>query len=151
MWTLSSNNAGAVYSILEGSTMYTQHMLDLYALYDWHAVLQYHFAFHLRRRREMRSGVYSGWAGVDEDFRSKYLHGHERSRVMKQRGSSSLSSQSGSSSHASTSRNASQVCFNFNNGACNQSPCPQGRIHKCRNCGSVDHALHSGKCSKVPA
>ena len=98
-FALSSNNASAVYSILEGSTMYTQQMLDLYVLYDWHAILQYYFAFHLRCRQEMHSGIYAGWAGVDKDSWSKYLHSHERSRVMKECGLSLSSLPSRSSSH----------------------------------------------------
>ena len=138
-FALFSNKVPAIYTILKGSMVYTQHLLNLYGLYNWPTVLQYHSVFHLCQRREMTSGNYAGWAGVNEDFQSKYLQSHEKTQSTKQKGLGVPSS-----SHTGTScSTAMQVCFNFKWGTCTQAPCPVGCLHKCCFCRSSEHGTSS--------
>ena len=45
--------------------------------------------------------------------------------------------QQGKSASPGSSRgnSAAETCYNFNRGACNQTPCPAGRRHICTSCG----------------
>jgi hypothetical protein len=127
----SAGDLEATRVIADGAAVYTAHLLELHHQYQWGAVLQYHFDFHYLRRPEMRDGDYSGWARTDAELMNRHLFGHFRN-------AREGANRSSSSSSSSKTR-AEQVCFAFNKGECSTSPCPGGRVHKCRKCGAMDH------------
>lgn len=126
-FSMTGGDAHATFIIGRAAGEYVAHIMDLNQLYDWNAVLQYHMQFHLHRRQEMRSGSYAGWAVPDTLLMSQYLISHPRAAP--------------SASRAAKPRKegSSEICFSFNKGFCTTTPCPAGRLHKCKKCGGADH------------
>ena len=125
----SAGDLEATRVIADGAAIYTSHILVLHQQYQWGAVLQYHFDFHYLRRPEMRDGDYLGWTRTDAELMNCHLFGHFK--TAREGANRSLSSTSKTC--------AEQVCFAFNKGKCTASPCPGGRVHKCRKCGTTGH------------
>ena len=121
---ISSGNIPAIQQVVLGCSEYLRLLYQVYSRYEWSAVLQYHFMFHNRRLAEMREGDYSGWHIMDSELASLYLYGNPKP--------------SSKTSGSSSSANAKQTCFAFQIGKCS-APCPQGRQHKCKNCGNANH------------
>lgn len=127
----SAGDANATFLIGHNAALYTAHLIDLHQTHEWSAVVQYHMQFHLHRRQEMINGSYVGWGQPDQLLMSQYLFNRLRGT------GSASSSRSGS---GKPKRDTSgETCFAFNKGSCSATPCPDGRIHKCRKCNSVDH------------
>jgi hypothetical protein len=122
---ISSGNIPAIHQVVLGCSEYLRILYLVYIRYDWPAVLQYHFMFHIRRLAEMCNGDYAGWHVMDAKLGSLHLYGNPKPA------SSKAPSQSSSS-------NAKQICFAFQSGKC-MSPCTHGRLHKCKICASSDH------------
>ncbi|KNZ71285.1 hypothetical protein J132_00074 [Termitomyces sp. J132] len=124
----SSGDAHATFVIGHGAARYISHLTSLNQKYEWTAVLQYHVHFHLSRRQEMLTGSYAGWARPDDLLLTEFCLGNARAM---------------SSVRKSTGRQdrdvSSETCFAYNKGSCTISPCPDGRVHKCRKCGAKDH------------
>ena len=130
----SSGDATAASSIGIGGQRYIAHVLDLHQRYEWLAVVEYHIHFHLRRRCEMADGNYNGWLQADPDLLNSYVYDRRRS------------SNRSEGSRGSAKRDVKdQVCFAFNKGDCLTSPCPSGRLHKCRKCSSSEHGERNCK------
>jgi hypothetical protein len=127
----SAGDANATFLIGHNAALYTAHLLELHQTYEWTAVVQYHMQFHLHRQQEMINGSYSGWGRPDQLLMSQYLFGRFRS--------TNTSSSSRSGPGKSKRDMSSETCFAFNKGSCTTSPCPDGRVHKCRKCSGVDH------------
>lgn len=129
-FAVSSGDAITASSIGIGGQRYIAHILDLHQRYEWLAVVEYHIHFHLRRRCELADGNYNGWLQADPDLLNSYVYDRRRSaRSEVSRGSA-----------GSTKKDVKdQVCFTFNKGDCLTSPCPSGRLHKCRKCNSSEH------------
>ncbi|GLB35400.1 hypothetical protein LshimejAT787_0209650 [Lyophyllum shimeji] len=138
-FSASAGDAHATFLIGNSAARYTAHLLELHQHYEWTAVLQYHMQFHLHRRQEMLSGSYAGWAQPDQLLMSQYLFGRMRAAG----GASSSRSGSGKSKRDVSA----ETCFAFNKGSCSTSPCPDGRVHKCRKCGASDHGEKTCKKS----
>jgi len=141
-YAASSGDINATLTIAKGCTAYTGHLSTLNRQFQWNAVLQYHKAYFLARRREMTRGDYSGWLRSDLLLLTEHVYGH--ARTQNHPGSSSKSSRP--ASNAAKQPVSSQICFSFNKGSCMLSPCPSGRIHKCQKCDSPDHGASS--CTK---
>ncbi|KAJ7151255.1 hypothetical protein C8R46DRAFT_914220 [Mycena filopes] len=129
----SSGDAEATRVIADGSARYYEHLHDMHQRFEWSAVVEYHLHYHLIRRREMANGDYSGWGPSDGELMNRFLFSRPRLNPDSKRGTSSASPKSKSSKPISE-----QFCFNFNKGDCTSSPCPDGRMHKCRKCNG-DH------------
>ena len=122
----SSSDANAASSIGISGQCYT-HILDLHQRYDWLAVVEYCIHFHLRHQCEMADGNYNGWLQADPDLLNSFVYDRRRSARTEP-------------SCGSTKKDVKdQVCFAYNKGDCLTSPCPSGRLHKCRKCGSSEH------------
>ncbi|KAF8972157.1 hypothetical protein BDZ97DRAFT_1901309 [Flammula alnicola] len=74
----SGGDAGATLAIARGGYTYSAHLSKLNRRFRWPAVLQYHTAFFLNRRREMVHGDYSGWLRSDTELMNEHLFGHGR-------------------------------------------------------------------------
>ncbi|THU76007.1 hypothetical protein K435DRAFT_705883 [Dendrothele bispora CBS 962.96] len=94
------------------------------SLYKWAFVLDYHWAYHDMRRLDMKDGFYDRWGAPDAELLLELIR-HPQSR----------SSPSGKS----TAPLEEQPCWGWNSGKCKTSPCPDGRAHKCKICGSPEH------------
>ncbi|KNZ77241.1 hypothetical protein J132_06236 [Termitomyces sp. J132] len=124
----SSGDAHATFVIGHGAARYLSHLANLNQKYEWAAVLQYHIHFHLNRRQEMLAGSYTGWSKPDDLLLTEFCLGNARAP---------------NTSRKSTGKHdrdiSSETCFAYNKGMCTTSPCPDGRVHKCRRCGAKDH------------
>ncbi len=105
---------------------YISSLTKLAVEFEWHAVLAYHMAFFARRRREMVQGVYSGWGSIDHSLHGEYLLSYRKQKA----------SPATLTRRADTGR---EVCNLFNKGSCTATPCRNGRVHKCSQCGRSDH------------
>ncbi|KAH0582292.1 hypothetical protein J132_04999 [Termitomyces sp. J132] len=124
----SSGDANATFVIGHGAARYLSHLASLNQKYEWAAVLQYHIHFHLNRRQEMLAGSYTGWARPDDLLLTEFCLGNARALAASRK------------TVGKRKRDIStETCFAFNKGTCSTSPCPDGRIHKCRRC-SKDHS-----------
>ncbi|KAI0712211.1 hypothetical protein C8Q76DRAFT_733807 [Earliella scabrosa] len=70
----SSGNTAYQYQVSSGAFFYVSQLEQFNDEYQWSAVLQYHFQFHHKRRREMARGDYSGWAQVDSALHAHTQH-----------------------------------------------------------------------------
>jgi hypothetical protein len=131
----------ATLTIANGCNAYTGHLLALSRQFQWSAVLQYHKSYFLSCRREMARGDYSGWSRPDILLMTEHVYGHPRVQ-----NHPSLSRISRPASNSAKQPVTAQTCFAFNKGACNLSPCPNGRVHKCQKCKGTDHGASS--CNK---
>ncbi|KAF8951447.1 hypothetical protein BDZ97DRAFT_1620857, partial [Flammula alnicola] len=68
----------ATLTIACGSYSYIAHLSALNRQYLWPAILSYHKAFFLARRREMANGIYSGWLSRDVELMTEHIFGHPR-------------------------------------------------------------------------
>ncbi|KAF6765524.1 hypothetical protein DFP72DRAFT_867991 [Ephemerocybe angulata] len=138
----TSGTALDVLHVMRGGMVYVSHIIDLSTRYQWEAVVRYHTRFHDARLVDMEEGDYSGWGRKDIDLMADVLVGWE----VRDKGRSAAGS-SGSKSDKSTSSLpiTQQVCWDFNKGHCSTTPCPNGRIHKCRKCSSTEHGQHACK------
>lgn len=113
---------------------YVSSLTKLATEFEWHAVLAYHMAFFARRRRDMLQGVYGGWALVDHALHGEYLLSYRKQKV--------------SSVPAKKLDHVKEVCNLFNKGTCTTTPCRNGRVHKCAQCGRGDHGANSCSSSR---
>jgi hypothetical protein len=134
----SSGNLPAIRQVIFSCNEYLRTLYDLYIEYEWTSVLNYHFTFHAKRLTEMARGDYSHWGEIDGALQTKFLIGHPRARLSKERPSSSTSN------GADVSK---QICNMFNYGKCTRAGCK--RIHKCKGCQSADHGQST--CSSKPS
>ncbi|THU79767.1 hypothetical protein K435DRAFT_697128 [Dendrothele bispora CBS 962.96] len=121
----SSANASLVAALALGTTKYISHLTDLSRQYKWAFVLDYHWAYHGMRRLDMKDGFHDRWGAPDAELLLELI------RHPQTRGSSS--------SGKSTAPLEEQPCWGWNSGKCKTSPCPDGRAHKCKICGSPEH------------
>lgn len=132
----SAGDAAVTRMMGHGALAYSNLLLDLNQKYDWAAVVQYHMDFHMDRVQEMSRGDYSGWAHLDTQLISQHLV--SRVRLPPSTGGAPASSRPRGVAKDKVASSA-QICFSFNGGTCTASPCPSGRIHKCRRCDAMDH------------
>ncbi|KAG8710590.1 hypothetical protein FRC08_016969 [Ceratobasidium sp. 394] len=119
-------------------TRYISYLAEISARYRWHAVYKYHVEFFANRILRSQDGDWLSWAVPDQEIAGQWLHGS----VIPEQSSAPRASHS----NANSQPVSSQVCLNFQRGAC-PSPCANGRIHKCKKCNATDHG--SGTCSKT--
>ena len=137
----TSGDPYEVLSIFRDTTEYIRSLRQFSIQHEWDAVLNYHFAFHRKRRAEMACGNYSGWRWNDRQLCLSHLSDHfkafpKKSRTQTYRTETSIG----------TPR-ALQICRKFNLGTCTLlDPCPMGRIHRCDLCGAPGHSQYSGLC-----
>jgi hypothetical protein len=123
---IASGNIPVSQQVVLGCSEYLRILYQIYLRFERPAVLQYHFMSHNCHLAEMRDGDYAGWHVMDAELVSLNLYGNPKPA------SNKFSSQSGSS-------NGKQICLAFQSGKC-MSPCANGHLHKCNNCGSSDHS-----------
>ena len=140
----SSSSATNVLHVMRGGMMYVSHILDLSTRFQWSAVVRYHLRFHEARIAKMEEGDYSGWTQMDLNLMAETLIGWE---LKKERSDSGRSSSDSASSRPGRSSKSQQYCFGFGRGDCTSTPCPDGRMHKCRKCDATDHGDKA--CSKT--
>ncbi|KAG6876671.1 hypothetical protein C0992_012133 [Termitomyces sp. T32_za158] len=124
----TSGNAHATFLIGHGAARYASHLMNLNQKYEWAAVLQYHVHFYLNRRQEMLAGSYAGWAKPDDLLLTEFCLGNARMPAASRKPAGKRDRDV-----------SSETCFAFNKGTCTASPCPDGRVHKCRKCGGKEH------------
>lgn len=115
----ASGNAHVIWSAF---TIYTAHLLRLTEDYEWHAVLQYHYDFHVCRLGEMAEGDYSQWAHMDLELMGEHVYPYRRAHAP-----TPASKKSGDSS--GSDKRAKELCRNFNAGRCTADPCRH--THRC--------------------
>jgi hypothetical protein len=125
---LPSRTAATVYFY-----RYLSHLTTLVTEYEWPAVLEYHTLFFNRRRNDMLTGSYEGWATSDIGLLSSYVYPHRK-----------VPNVTSKSSKKATSP-ATEPCRKFNAGTCS-SPCAWKRPHICSSpgCGK-EHPLTEHK------
>ncbi|KAL1667455.1 hypothetical protein GGF50DRAFT_48501 [Schizophyllum commune] len=134
-------SATDVFNIMQGGFQYLQHLTQLHQHYEWAGVLEYHMAFHLKRRRDMGNGDYSGWLQPDAALMSTILLHRTKQYGRDSRsgaGSSGSSKVKAGSSPSGRIPKGEQTCFLYNTGTCT-TPCPDGRKHVCKRCSSPSH------------
>lgn len=139
----TSGSALDVLQVMRGGMLYVSHIIDLSTRYQWEAVVRYHSRFHDARLVDMEEGDYSGWGKKDIDLMADTLVGWEVRDKGRSTGGGSGSKSSDKS--AASLPITQQVCWDYNKGHCSATPCPNGRIHKCRKCNSTDHGQHACK------
>ncbi|KAJ6472619.1 hypothetical protein C8R45DRAFT_835798 [Mycena sanguinolenta] len=107
---------------------YLTHLATLASEYEWAVVLEYHTLFFNRRRGEMLTGSYDGWAVSDVGLLSSYVYPHRKQINVTPKTSKKAAAATGT-----------EPCRNFNAGKC-ESPCTWKRPHVCSapGCGK-DH------------
>lgn len=124
------------YHLLE----YLQTLSGYATQFQWHAVMDYHHAFHMERRRDMVNDEYAGWSVPNGNLAAVHMWRFPLAVTP------SASGLPGSGKRATSS--SSDVCRMFNDGKCT-SPCKHGRTHKCSKCGSTAHGAHA--CTSTTA
>jgi hypothetical protein len=119
--------------IATGGYTYSTLLIEYNQQYQWNAVLEYHMEYHNKRRAEMALGDYSRWGIPDLDLQSRFLMPHIRSAAPAK----------------AKAPKEQQYCFGFQSGSCQTTPCPDKRMHKCKNCDAPDHGDSKSKpCPK---
>jgi len=129
----TAGNAVAVADLALASLAYIRNLTEFSHQYQWSAVLRYHNEFHLMRHQEMLRGDYTGWGKKDGELIASYLIGFGLPRNSDRKASSTPAK--------AQTPIEKQTCFAFETGTCTSLPCPNGRLHKCRKCGSADHGV----------
>ncbi|THU99727.1 hypothetical protein K435DRAFT_595537, partial [Dendrothele bispora CBS 962.96] len=136
----AGGDANVVAALSRGTFEYSNLLFSYAQRFEWDAVVRYHIAFHDVQRCEMRNGNYAGWGIPNVGLMGIHLFGYSKTR------STTSASKSSSSSTRPSGRKPKdqQTCFDWNKGLCSKDPCPEGRIHRCKNCESPDHK--EGSC-----
>lgn len=123
IYVAHSAGLSSAIQVMYHTNEYLRLLQKLISEYDWAAVLHYHFNFHAIQLIDMREGRYYGWSSRDRNLWSKFLDGHIKTPH-----------------RSSATNNAKQTCFSSQTGKFT-SPCPQGRLHICKNCKSEVHGI----------
>ncbi|KAF7368055.1 Integrase/recombinase xerD [Mycena sanguinolenta] len=119
---------------------YLTHLATLASEYEWAAVLEYHTLFFNRRRGEMLTGSYEGWATSDIGLLSTYVYPHRKP----------INVTAKTKKAAAAGATGAEPCRNFNSGKC-ESPCAWKRPHGSgRTCSPTTSSPRHGHPVDVP-
>ncbi|KAF5387550.1 hypothetical protein D9757_006561 [Collybiopsis confluens] len=131
-----SSDAGC--ALASGAVRYLASLLEMAKKYQWASVLQYHVDYMNIRRYEMKEGNYLGWGPIDGPL---YAIVAANPKPVSPAFSSAAKSKAAKDF-------AQQPCFKWNKGECSE-PCPDNRLHVCRDCLLKDHKRNDSACKKA--
>ncbi|KAF5393593.1 hypothetical protein D9757_000001 [Collybiopsis confluens] len=131
-----SGSADAGCALASGAVRYISTLSELAKKYQWLSVLQYHVDYMNVRRYEMKEGNYLGWGPIDGPLYALVAANP------KPIAPAFLASKS-----KAPKDSAQQPCFKWNKGECSD-PCPDDRLHICRDCLAKDHKRNDPACKK---